>query len=118
MNRAPARTNAVQDSLDSNRESVPPPAPTEAPWGELSDVAYDLPGGVTVTWAELGNPVPALLAKRPETWTFEEECQAKGILQSTPEPLPEPLVRLLFALGDAETARLTREGASYADLDD
>jgi hypothetical protein len=121
MNRAQSAHIAIQDSLDADQETLrPPPAAASTPLdlANLSDVAYDMPGGITVTWAELGNPVPALLLKRPETWTWEDECTAKDIIQSTPEPLPEALVALLFALGDAETARLLRDGATHADLDD
>jgi len=60
----------------------------------------------------------ALAAKPGDQWTDAEEHAAHDLLAVTPEPLPEAYVSLLFALGDAETARLVRGGASYADLDD
>lgn len=60
----------------------------------------------------------ALVSKPSHLWTTEEEFAAKDLLQATPEPLPETHVSLLFALGEAEDARLRRDGATSADLDD
>lgn len=60
----------------------------------------------------------ALVKKPAHTWTYEEECAAKDMLAATPEPLQDAHVRLLFTLGDAEEARLARQGATHADLDD
>ena len=58
----------------------------------------------------------ALATKPAHTWTLDEELAAKELLHGTPEPLPERHVSLLFAVGEAEDARLRREGAT--DLDD
>jgi hypothetical protein len=60
----------------------------------------------------------ALVSKEPASWTMEEELAAFDLLHSTPEPLPQPYIELLFATGDAEESRLYREGATFADLDD
>ena len=60
----------------------------------------------------------ALASKAPSTWTMEEEFAAADLLHATPEPLPQPFINLLFAHGAAEEARLYRDGATYADLDD
>ena len=60
----------------------------------------------------------ALVDKDPDTWTEEEEFAATDLLAATPEPLPKAYIKLLFASGDAEKARLFRQGATWADLDD
>ena len=60
----------------------------------------------------------ALVSKEPSSWTFDEELEAQELLHSTPEPLPDSYVALLFAHGDAEESRLRAQGATSADLDD
>lgn len=60
----------------------------------------------------------SLTSKPAHLWTPEEEFEARDLLAATPEPLPESHVSLLFAMGEAEEARLRREGATTADLDD
>jgi len=60
----------------------------------------------------------ALSSKNPYTWTPAEERAAVRLLHATPEPLPSAHIKLLFAYGEAEEARLLREGATFADLDD
>jgi hypothetical protein len=60
----------------------------------------------------------ALSSKPAHTWTNDEVHQASVLLALTPEPLPEPYINLLFALGEAEEAMLYRHGATRADLED
>lgn len=60
----------------------------------------------------------ALSQKNPRTWTPAEEQAAYILLSISPEPLPQPYVDLLFALGEAEEISLRREGATSEDLDD
>lgn len=60
----------------------------------------------------------ALASKPTHLWTKEEEFAATDLLHATPEPLSQEYINLLFACGDAEDARLRREGATSADLDD
>jgi hypothetical protein len=62
--------------------------------------------------------VLALASKPGHLWTEEEENAARDLLAAMPEPLPEGHVNLLFVLGDAEEARLLRQGATYAELED
>ena len=62
--------------------------------------------------------VLALASKPGHLWTEDEENAARDLLAATPEPLPEGHIELLFALGDAEEARLRRQGATTTDLED
>lgn len=57
MNRAQLARAAVGESLEAI-EGAPAPRPQRGLSPEPTDIAYDLPGDVSIPWADLNPPCP------------------------------------------------------------